>query len=108
MQPAPDHSAPPASEPASGSHRLNLRLLRHRVDPGCDAMLAWELIAEGRVAEAVDMTSKGLEADPDDPDLLLTLGVGLRELGDLDTAQLSLMRAAGRDPEWVEPCAAHH
>ena len=86
-------------------HRLNLRVLRFRSDPGRDepAMLAHELVRDGRFAEAVELTAAALERDPHDPDLLLTHGVSLAHVGELSTAQLALMRAAEAEPDWAEP-----
>ncbi|MCB9591185.1 MAG: tetratricopeptide repeat protein [Sandaracinaceae bacterium] len=85
--------------------RLNLRVLCYRTDPARDepVMLARELIAQGRFAEAVELTTRSLEADPEDVDLLLTHGVALRGNGQLNTAQLALTRAAKADPDWSEP-----
>lgn len=87
------------------SHRLNLRVLRYRSDPGRDepVTIAQELITQGRFGEAIDLTEKSLEKDPSDVDLLLTHAVALRESGDLNTAQLALTRAAKAEPHWVEP-----
>ncbi|MBX3274178.1 MAG: tetratricopeptide repeat protein [Sandaracinaceae bacterium] len=96
------------SSPAPTRHRLNLRVLCFRNDPGTGepVMLARELIAEGRYEEAVDLTGRSLETEPEDADLLLTHGVALRARGELKTAQLALTRAAKADPEWPE--AWHH
>lgn len=90
--------------PAAG-HRLNLRVISFRTDPGRDepAMLAQELVSDGRYAEAVELTAAALERDPHDPDLLLTHGVALAHVGQLSTAQLALMRAAKAEPGWAEP-----
>lgn len=95
----------PEALPEPTGHRLNLRVLRYRSDPGNDepVMLARELIAQGRYEEAVELTTRSLEADPEDVDLLLTHGVALRGAGHLNTAQLALTRAAKADPDWSEP-----
>lgn len=101
----------PAFEPSEEilpeplGHRLNLRVLRYRSDPGRDepVMLARELIAQGRYEEAVELTTRSLEGEPEDVDLLLTHGVALRGAGQLNTAQLALTRAAKMDPDWSEP-----
>lgn len=84
---------------------LDLRVLRFRTDPKRDepAMLAQELLTQGRLEEAVELTERTLEVDPTDADLLLTHGCALARLGHLETAQLAFTRAAKRDPEWVEP-----
>jgi Flp pilus assembly protein TadD len=87
------------------AHRLNLRVLRFRTDPLRDepAMLAQELLATGRYAEAIELTAASLEDDPHDADLLLTHGVALARVGELGFAQLALMRAAKAEPGWAEP-----
>jgi len=106
MDPALDHSERhEEAEDRAPAHRLNVRVLRHRNHPGRDepVMLARELITEGRFEEAIDLTSKSLDADPDDADLLLTHGLALRGNGALNTAQLALTRAAKADPDWEEP-----
>ncbi|HBQ19362.1 MAG TPA: hypothetical protein DEF51_52295 [Myxococcales bacterium] len=84
---------------------LDLRVLRFRSDPKRDepAMLAQELLSQGRLEEAVELTERTLELDPTDADLLLTHGCALARLGQLETAQLAFTRAAKRDPDWVEP-----
>lgn len=87
------------------SHRLNLRVLLYRTDPGRDdpAMLAQELISTGRHLEAVELTARSLDEDPRDADLLLTHGVALARAGQLEFAQLALMNAAKAAPDWAEP-----
>lgn len=99
MSAALDTNDPPAG------HRLNLRILRFLSDPGRDepTMLAHELIAKGRLTEAVDLTARSLTSAPDDAELLLTHGVALSRTGELATAQLALMHAARSEPEWSEP-----
>lgn len=94
-----------APSPEPEGHRLNLRVLRYRSDPGRDepVTIAQELISQRRFGEAVDLSEKSLEKDPTDVDLLLTYAVALRESGHLNTAQLALTRAAKAEPDWVEP-----
>lgn len=100
MEPAKKIEAP---EP--DAHRLNLRVLRYRSDPGRDepVMLAQELISQRRFGEAVDLSERSLAKDPTDVDLLLTYAIALRGDGDLNTAQLALTRAASAEPDWIEP-----
>lgn len=85
--------------------RLNLRVLRFRNDPLRDdpAMLAQELLATSRFEEALELTAASLDEDPTDADLLLTHGVALAYLGQLNFAQRALMRAAEAEPDWAEP-----
>jgi protein O-GlcNAc transferase len=70
-------------------------------DPGFAANLAVARNAQGRFAEAADLCRAALAAG-EEPELLNTLGVALKELGDLAAAGASLERALALRVDFVE------
>lgn len=89
-------------------HQLDVRVLRFRSrrDSEEPALLALELVAAGRTADALEVVDAALRADPDDVDLLLGCGVAAMRSGELTFAQLVLTRAAKQAPDWSEPLRA--
>ncbi len=66
-------------------------------------MLAQDLLAAKRPVDALQVVEAAMERDPDDTDLLLTLGVALFRSGELEWARRVLVKAVSADEEWAEP-----
>ncbi len=64
--------------------------------------LALGLWGRGRHEEALDVWRRGVERNPENPDLVFNLGVALGSLGDLDAAADSFRRVLELDPGRVD------
>lgn len=84
---------------------IDVRMLRFWNRPGREepVMLAQDLLAQGRVEEAVKVSAYGLERDPTDAELMMTHGLAWLRAGEPLRAQRWLVRAAGAAPDWIEP-----
>lgn len=89
-------------------HELNVRLLRYRRRPEREepALLARELVAAGRHADALELTEAALRDEPGDADLELVRAQALLAAGDARAGEESLIRAAKADPAWAAPLSA--
>jgi Flp pilus assembly protein TadD len=66
-------------------------------------MLAQQLLAVGRVNEALDVTTVALDVDKDDPDLLVVHGHALQAGGYPALARIAFERTVRVAPEWNKP-----
>lgn len=66
------------------------------------ALLAQELIAAGRFADALEITRSALVLELDDADLLVAHARAARALGDLEEAASALSTASFEAPDWPE------
>ncbi len=64
------------------------------------ALLAQELLAAGRHADALEVTRAALVEEMDDVDLLVTHASAARAMGDLDAAASALELASFEAPDW--------
>ncbi len=96
--------APHAFKPRS-RHELNVRLLRFHATTESEepVMLARDLLAAGMPDDALDVVDAAIDRDPDDADLMLTLGITLLVSGELAWAKRVLTKAVMTDPDWAEP-----
>ncbi len=80
----------------SNGHELDTRLLRFRSRPGSEdaTKLAGDLLIANRTTDALEVTSVGLRATPDDLELLLVDSRAEMIGGDLLKAQAALLKAA--------------
>lgn len=94
-----------AASNCRSQHQLNLRLLRFAASPQREepVMLAQDLLAAKRPVDALQVVEAAMDRDPDDSDLLLTLGVALFRSGELEWARRVLVQAVSADEEWAEP-----
>ncbi len=94
-----------ATPDCRSQHQLNLRLLRYTASPHREepVMLAQDLLAARRAVDALEVVETAMEREPDDADLLLTLGVALLESGELEWARRVLIQAVQAESEWAEP-----
>ncbi len=94
-----------ATPDCRSQHQLNLRLLRYTASPQREepVMLAQDLLAARRAMDALEVVETAMEREPDDADLLLTLGVALLESGEMEWARRVLVQAVQVEPEWSEP-----
>ncbi|MBW2461430.1 MAG: tetratricopeptide repeat protein [Deltaproteobacteria bacterium] len=94
-----------AATDCRSQHQLNLRLLRFTASPQREepVMLAQDLLAAKRPVDALQVVEAAMERDPDDSDLLLTLGVALFRSGEVEWARRVLVKAVSADEEWAEP-----
>jgi len=94
-----------ATSDCRSQHQLNLRLLRFTASPQREepVMLAQDLLAAQRPVDALEVVETAMERDPEDADLLLTLGVALLKSDELKWARRVLTQAVSADPEWAEP-----
>ena len=78
------------------------RVSRFEQNPDSEdpAMLAQVLLATGRLAQADEVTSKAIEVDADDVDLLAVRARVLHQKGDHDNAIKMLEKLTLLDPDW--------
>ena len=84
----------------SASLSARVRRFARRPENEEPAMLAQELIAEGRADDAFEVTRTALVAELDDVDLLVTHARAARARGDLEEAENALSTASFEAPEW--------
>jgi hypothetical protein len=86
-------------------HQLNLRVLRFHAgtDREEPVMLARDLLAANLASDALDVIDAAIDRDPEDADLVLTLGITLLVSDELEWAKRVLTKAVLADPEWAEP-----
>jgi tetratricopeptide (TPR) repeat protein len=89
-------------------HELNVRMLRFRHAPEREepALLARELLAIGRHADALELTEIALQREPGDVDLELVRAQALLAAGDAHRGEESLIRVAKSAPQWAAPLSA--
>jgi Flp pilus assembly protein TadD len=95
----------PVSTDFGRQHQLNLRVLRFQTNPEVEepVMLAQDLLAVGRPEDAIEVVDFAIQRDPNDADLIMTLGVALLKSGEHEWARRILTKAVTADPEWIEP-----
>jgi len=104
--PGPSAGPPPAVSPpgsALGSNSAEIRELRNIVDKNPENASAWVRLGNlyfdtDQFMDAIDAYTKGLELEPNDPDVITDRAIMYRRIGDFDKAAAELRRAAELSP----------